>query len=90
MSVTHEIHAGVPEEEIKIVVNSLYLSMAFLIDRIEQLSGRQAAIEARESLIENLKYGNVDMAVLEDRKTFDFVVSVAEKLPVPGASEIAA
>jgi len=90
MSVTHEIHAGVPEEEIKIVVNSLYLSLAFLIDRIEQLSGRQAAIEARESLIENLKYGNVDMAVLEDRKTFDFVVSVAEKLPVPGASEIAA
>jgi len=90
MSVTREIHAGVPEEEIKIVVNSLYLSMGFLLNRIEQLSGTRAAAEAREALIEGLKYGNVDMAVLEDRKTFDFVVSVAERLPVPGAAEAAA
>ena len=90
MSVTHEIHAGVPEEEIKIVVNSLYLSLAFLLRHIEKTSGEAAAVAARAALIENLEYGNVDMAVLEDRKLFDFVLSVAQRLPVPGKSDIAA
>lgn len=84
MSVTSEIRAGAPVEEIKIVVNSLYLSLEFLLGRIEAASGPQAAAEARQALIENLRSGDIDMAIMESRKTYDFVLSVAESLPVPG------
>ncbi|MHA6692739.1 hypothetical protein [Devosia sp. A449] len=83
MTDTSEIHAGTAVDEIKIVVNSLYLSLAFLLDQIERTGGRDAAVNAREALIENLTYGNIDMAIMEDRKMFDFVLSVAERLPVP-------
>jgi len=41
------VHPGAPVEGIKIVVNSLYLSLGFLIKRIEHLSGPDAAAEAR-------------------------------------------
>ncbi|MBE7734032.1 hypothetical protein [Devosia faecipullorum] len=80
---TSEIRAGAPVEEMKIVVNALYLSMAFLLQRIEDSAGKAAAAEAREALIDNLKDGDIDMAIMESRKTYDFVVSVAETLPVP-------
>lgn len=80
MSDTSEVHAT---EEMKIVVNSLYLSLAFLLDRIEKASGKDAAIDARNALINGLTYGDIDMAIMEDRKTFDFVLSVAEALPEP-------
>ncbi|HWJ87395.1 MAG TPA: hypothetical protein VNS12_04935 [Pelagibacterium sp.] len=77
------VHPGAPVEGIKIVVNSLYLSLGFLIKRIEHLSGPDAAAEARDALIENLQNGNIDMAIMEDRKIFDFVLSLAEDLPMP-------
>jgi proline dehydrogenase len=80
---TAEIHAGTPVDEMKIVVNSLHLSLAFLLDRIEQIGGKAAAAEAREALISNLQSGNIDMAIMEDRELFDFVLSVVERLPTP-------
>ena len=87
---TSEIHAGAPVEEMKIVVNALYLSMAFLLQRIEERAGKAAAAEAREGLIDGLKNGDIDMAIMESRKTYDFVVSVAESLPLPDTAMRAA
>jgi hypothetical protein len=83
MTDTIEIGSGTDVEEMKIVVNALHLSLAFLLDQIEKLGGKDAAITPREALIENLSNGNIDMAIMEDRKTFGFVLSVAEALPVP-------
>lgn len=68
-------------EEIKIVVNALHLSLVFLLRYIENSAGKDAATEARNDLIEGVKAGSIDMAIMEDRKTYDFVVSVVEKLP---------
>jgi hypothetical protein len=83
MSDTSEIHAGTNVEGMKIVVNALYLSLAFLLDRIEKASGKDAAIDARKALIDGLTNGDIDMAIMEDRKMFDFVLSVASALPEP-------
>ncbi|MHA6731648.1 hypothetical protein [Devosia sp. A369] len=83
MSDTSEIHSHTDVEKMKIVVNALYLSEAFLLDRIEKAGGKTAAIDARSELIEGLTYGNIDMAIMEDRKLFDFVLAVAEALPIP-------
>ncbi|ODT72569.1 MAG: hypothetical protein ABS75_03735 [Pelagibacterium sp. SCN 63-23] len=83
MDITDETPSRIESDEIKIVVNTLHLSMAFLLDRIEKVGGEAAAAAARHDLIENLRYGNIDMAIMEDTKLFDFVLSVAEALPDP-------
>ena len=68
-------------EEAKIVVNALHLSLGFLLRYIEEITDDKTANKARAALIEGLKSGSIDMAIMEDRKTYDFVISVAEKLP---------
>ncbi|MHA6730686.1 hypothetical protein [Devosia sp. A369] len=83
MTDTSKIYSHTDVEKLKIVVNALYLSQAFLLDRIEQAEGKTAAIDARNELIEGLTYGNIDMGIMEDRRVFDFVLAVAEALPIP-------
>lgn len=78
---TDTIQSGTEVDEMKIVVNSLYLSLSFLLDRIVEIGGKGAADEARDALIQNLEAGNINFAIMEDRKLFDFVVSIAEALP---------
>ncbi|MFC3703555.1 hypothetical protein ACFOOL_02140 [Devosia honganensis] len=80
---TDTIQTGIALDEIKIVVNSLYLSLSYLLDRVAEAGGEDAALAAREGLIAHLQSGDIDMAIMEDRKLFDFVVSVAEALPAP-------
>lgn len=80
---TSKIHAGTDFEEMKIVVNSLCLSLASLLQQIEMVSGKEAAAKAREELISRLTHGDIDMAIMEDRKTFDFVLSLVKALPIP-------
>lgn len=78
-----EVPSGADLEVIKIAVNSLYLSLGFLLKYIEETGDKDAAIAARNALLENLKNGNIDFAIMEDRKTYDFVVSVVERLEIP-------
>jgi len=78
-----EVPSGADLEVIKIAVNSLYLSLGFLLKYIEETNDKDAAIAARNALLENLKNGNIDFAIMEDRKTYDFVVSVVERLEIP-------
>lgn len=81
MTHDNDIPTGTGLDEIEIVVNSLYLCLGFLLKHIEGTSGKDAADKARHELIENLKSGSIDMAIFEDRKMFDFVVSVVDRLP---------
>ncbi|HLV84925.1 MAG TPA: hypothetical protein VKY62_14245 [Devosia sp.] len=78
-----EVPSGADLEVIKIAVNSLYLSLGFLLKYIEETGDKDVAIAARNALLENLKNGNIDFAIMEDRKTYDFVVSVVERLEIP-------
>ena len=87
---TSRIHSGIELDEMKIVVNSLYLCMDFLLYRLAETGGKPAALAARSALIESLQSGDIDMAIMEDRKLFDFVVSVAEALEVEEPLERAA
>ena len=83
MDISKDTGATIETDEMKIVVNALHLSMAFLLERLEERAGAQAASEARQELIDNLRFGNINMSIMEDRKIFDFVLSVAEALPEP-------
>lgn len=78
-----KVPSGADLEVIKIAVNSLYLSLGFLLKYIEEAGDKDVAIAARNALLENLKNGNIDFAIMEDRKTYDFVVSVVERLEIP-------
>ncbi len=84
MDISKDTGVTIETDEMKIVVNALHLSMAFLLERLEERGGAQAAAEARQDLIDNLRFGNINMSIMEDRKIFDFVLSVAEALPEPG------
>ncbi len=84
MDISKDTGATIETDEMKIVVNALHLSMAFLLERLEERGGAAAAAEARQDLIDNLRFGNINMSIMEDRKIFDFVLSVAEALPEPG------
>ncbi len=81
MAHDNDIPSGTGLDEVEIVVNSLYLCLGFLLKHIEETSGKDAADHARNKLIESLKTGSIDMAIFEDRKMFEFVVSIVERLP---------
>jgi len=81
MDISNDTNAKIDSDEMKIVVNALHLSMDFLLSRVAEAGGEAAALSARHDLIENLRYGNINMAIMEDPKIFDFVLSVVEALP---------
>ncbi len=81
MDISNDTNAKIDSDEMKIVVNALHLSLDFLLNRVAESGGEAAALSARHDLIENLRYGNINMAIMEDPKIFDFVLSVVEALP---------
>ena len=83
MTDDNDVPSGAGFDEARIVVNSLHLCLSFLLDHIKKTNGKDAALEARSALIENVKNGNIDMAIFEDRKIFDFVISIVDTLPMP-------
>lgn len=74
--------AGPELEQVMIALNSLYLCIEFVMKHVAQNEGDQAAVNLRSSLLEALKGGDVDMALLEEAKTFHLVVSKIEQLSV--------
>lgn len=66
----------------KIVLNSLYLCLGRAIDHIEKAEGPEAASQFKSHLLEALKSGSLNMALLEDAATYDFVVKKIENLPI--------
>ena len=72
---------GGPEmEQIKIVLNSLYLCLSFAMKHIAAKEGEEAAAEFKAKMLKALENGDIDMALLEESKTYDFVVSKIQAL----------
>lgn len=65
---------------IKIALNTLYLCLESAVRHIEKVEGSQAAAEFKSALLEGVKDGSVDMALLEDAAVYDFVVPRIENL----------
>lgn len=82
MTDSMEEMAGPELEQVMIALNSLYLCIEFVMKHVAQNEGDQAAVNLKSSLLEALKGGDVDMALLEEAKTFHLVVSKIEQLSV--------
>lgn len=68
-------------EQIKIALNALYLCIGYSMRHISSHEGVEAAAKFKEEMLKALKNGDIDMALLEERKTFDLIVSKIESLP---------
>lgn len=71
---------GTGMEQIKIVLNSIYLCLAFAMKHIAEHEGEESAAKFKESMLDALKNGDIDMALLEESKTYEFVVAKIEAL----------
>lgn len=67
-------------EQIKIALNSLYLCVGYSMKHIASHEGADAAATFKEDMLHALKSGDIDMALLEERRTFDLIVSKIESL----------
>lgn len=67
-------------EQIKIVLNSIYLCLAFAMKHIAEREGEESAAKFKESMLNALRNGDIDMALLEESKTYEFVVAKIEAL----------
>lgn len=72
-------------EQLKIIFNSLYLCLEFAMKHITEQEGAEAAAEFKRRLLEALTSGDINMALLEESKTFDTVVSKIQGLGDPSA-----
>ncbi|MFC3204876.1 hypothetical protein [Aquamicrobium soli] len=67
-------------EKIKIILNTLYLCIGYAIRHIDVHEGQEAASSLKANMLDALKNGDIDMALLEDRSAFELVVSKIEQL----------
>lgn len=72
--------AGPEIEQIKILLNTLYLCIGYAMRHVAKNEGEAAAIDLKGNMLEALKKGDIDMALLEESKTFDLVISKVEQL----------
>lgn len=72
-------------EQIKIALNALFLCIDYSIKHIASHEGAEAAEQFKKRMIEALENGDIDMALLEEKKTFELIVSKIESLVIsPG------
>jgi len=71
---------GTGMEQIKIILNTLYLCLDYTMKHVSEHEGPEAAAALKENMIQALKSGNINMALLEENKTFDLVISKIEAL----------
>ncbi|SFC84840.1 hypothetical protein SAMN05428997_112121 [Bosea sp. CRIB-10] len=67
-------------EQIKIALNALYLCIGYSMKHISSHEGVEAAARFKAGMLRGLKNGDIDMALLEERKTFELIVSKIESL----------
>ncbi|KUL95536.1 hypothetical protein DK26_10430 [Bosea sp. WAO] len=72
-------------EQIEIVLNTLYLCIDYAMKYITMREGAESAAQFKEEMLKALKSGDINMALMEETKTFDFVVSKLEALGKPNA-----
>jgi hypothetical protein len=67
-------------EQVKIILNSLYLCIGYTVRHVARQEGDEAASTLKANMLAAIKNGDIDMALLEDRRGFDLVVSKIEQL----------
>lgn len=71
----------------KVALNTLYLSLESAVRHIETTQSAEDVARFKADLLERVKDGRIDMALLEDAALYDFVVPKLEQLlfeePVP-------
>lgn len=67
-------------EQVKIILNTLYLCIGYAVRHVASQEGEEAASTLKASMLDAIKKGDIDMALLEDRNGFDLVVSKIEQL----------
>jgi len=72
-------------EQIKIALNTLYLCIDYSMKHIASHEGVDAAGKFKEGMLQALKNGDIDMALLEETRTFDLIVSKIEALSIAQA-----
>lgn len=72
--------AGSELEQVKIILNTLYLCIEYAVKHVAEHEGAQAASDLKASMLKALKSGDIDMALLENARTFDLVIPKIEQL----------
>lgn len=72
--------AGTELEQVKIILNTLYLCIEYAVKHVAEHEGAQAASDLKASMLKALKSGDIDMALLENARTFDLVIPKIEQL----------
>jgi hypothetical protein len=72
--------AGPEMEQVKIILNTLYLCIEYAMRHVAEHEGAEAAMELKGNMLKALKHGDIDMALLENAKTFDLVIPKIEQL----------
>lgn len=80
MADSMEEMAGPEIEQVKIILNTLYLCIEYAVRHVAKHEGAEAASALKGNMLRALKTGDIDMALLEETKTFDLVISTIEQL----------
>lgn len=72
--------AGPEIEQVQIILNTLYLCIEYAVKHVAQNEGEEAASALKSNMLKALEHGDIDMALLEERRTFDLVISKIEQL----------
>ncbi len=72
--------AGPEIEQVKIILNTLYLCIEYAMRYVANNEGEEAAMDLKGAMLKALKKGDIDMALLEESKMFNFVIAKIEQL----------
>ena len=75
--------SGTGMEQIKIAMNTFYRCLDYAMRFITAHEGADAAETFKRQMIHRLKSGDINMALLEESKTFDLVIAKVEALTAP-------
>ncbi|MGN6144054.1 MAG: hypothetical protein ACTHOP_10740 [Mesorhizobium sp.] len=78
-----EIPTGASLDLVNIALNTQALCLQHALRHIADAESPQDAAAFKQELIEGLRSGSIDMALLEDTAIFDFVVGTVEQLAIP-------
>lgn len=76
-----EISSGISLDMINVALNTQALCLQHAFEHIARVEGAQAAVAFKAGLLEALRSGSINMALLEDSALFDFVVNMVEAIP---------
>lgn len=80
MADSMEEMAGPEIEQVKIILNTLYLCIEYAVRHVAQYEGMEPASDLKNNMLKALESGDINMALLEETKTFDLVISKIEQL----------